>query len=68
LNSEETRAKMSAAQKGRVVSEEHKAKISTANKGRVVSEAERAKRTAGIRAALDKKPLCRPLLYNSFAT
>lgn len=42
-HSEETRARMSEAQKGRVFSEEHRAKLSVAGKGHKVSEETLAK-------------------------
>ena len=44
--SNETRAKMSAAHKGRVVSEETRAKMSAARKGKQLSEETRAKMSA----------------------
>ena len=42
-SSDETKAKLSAAAKGRIVSEETKAKLSAAGKGRIVSEETKAK-------------------------
>jgi predicted GNAT family acetyltransferase len=42
-HSEETKAKMSAAQKNRIFSEEHKAKLSAAAKNRTHSEEAKAK-------------------------
>lgn len=39
----ETRAKMSAAHKGRVFSDEHKANLSLSTQGRVISDAQKAK-------------------------
>jgi len=44
--SDETRAKLSAVHKGRVLSDEHKAKMSAAQKGKVISEEHKAKLSA----------------------
>ena len=43
----ESRANMSAAQKGRVISDEHRARMSAAQKGRVISDEHRAKIITG---------------------
>ena len=48
-HSDETRAKMSSAHKGKTHSEEARSKISASNKGRTVSEDTRAKRSAALK-------------------
>jgi plasmid stability protein len=53
--SEETRQKMSKAQKGRIVSDEARQKISEANKGRIVSDEARQKRSEAIKG--EKHPM-----------
>jgi plasmid stability protein len=53
--SEETRQKMSKAQKGRIVSDEARQKISKAQKGRIVSDEARQKRSEAIKG--EKHPM-----------
>lgn len=54
--SEETRKRMSEAQKGKVISKEHRAKIAAGNRGRVTSTEVRQKQSASAREYLRIHP------------
>ena len=62
--SNETRAKMSAAHKGRVVSDETKAKMSAARKGRKLSEETKAKMSAAKKGKKFSEDVKRKMKYS----
>ena len=64
--SEETRQKLSKANKGKVLSKEHRKKISQANKGRVLSEQTKAKMKESLKIRFSSKEYCQKLAETKY--